>query len=470
MPDPFDDDSGDPNTAHTRTAPATSRRVLSVSELTAHIKSLLEQNFPFVWVCGEISNLRIPGSGHLYFTLKDESAQIAAVMFRSQSRQLKFSPGDGMNVIGLGRISLYEPRGSYQIILEYLEPAGVGALQIAFEKLKLRLADAGYFDQRHKKPLPFLPRKIGIVTSASGAVVHDIITVTGRRFPAIPLEIVPVKVQGPGAEEDVCAAIELLNRRADADVIIVARGGGSLEDLQAFNSERVALAIFNSRIPVVSAVGHETDFTIADFIADVRAPTPSAAAEMTVPDRVELLRRVTDTKSKLYRQTYNKLIINKNEVSNLLNRLKDPRRRIQELWLRVDDLQSRLGRLSVICLQRKKEQLDGMRRRIQSGSPANRIEKLKLEIEGNEYKIMNTIKNIISSSRSSLRETTGRLESLNPLAILRRGYSVTRRLPDRMVVTDPGQVHLDQPLELLVAKGTILCNVKGTTQHGKEEL
>lgn len=469
MPDPFDDDTGD-LLAQGSAEPESTRRILTVSELTKRIKSLLENNFPFVWVCGEISNLRIPGSGHLYFTLKDEASQIAAVMFRNQNRQLKFKPGDGMSVIGLGRISLYEPRGSYQIILEYLEPAGVGALQIAFEKLKMRLADAGYFDQRHKKPLPFLPRKIGIVTSASGAVVHDIITVTGRRFPAIPLEIVPVKVQGPGAEEDVCAAIELLNQRADADVIIVARGGGSLEDLQAFNSERVALAIFNSRIPVVSAVGHETDFTIADFIADVRAPTPSAAAEMTVPDRVELLRRVTDIKSKLYRQTYNNLIINKNKVSNLLNRLKDPRRRIQELWLRVDDLQSRLGRLSVIYLQRKKEQLDGMRRRIQSGSPASRIEKLKLEIEGNEYKILNSIKNKISSSRSSLRETIGRLESLNPLAILRRGYSVTRRLPDRTVVTDPGQVHLDQPLELLVAKGTILCNVKGTTRHGKEEL
>lgn len=469
MPDPFDDDSGD-LLAHGSPEPDKTRRVLTVSELTARIKSLLENNFPFVWVCGEISNLRIPGSGHLYFTLKDEAAQISAVMFRNQNRQLKFKPDDGMSVIGLGRISLYEPRGSYQIILEYLEPAGVGALQIAFEKLKLRLSDAGYFDQHHKKPLPFLPRKIGIVTSATGAVVHDIITVTGRRHPGIHLEIVPVKVQGPGAEDDVCAAIELLNQRADADVIIVARGGGSLEDLQAFNSERVAMAIFNSRIPVVSAVGHETDFTIADFIADVRAPTPSAAAEITVPDRSALRQRIADLNSKLERAKINYISNIRIKIGNLAHRLKDPRRKIQELWLRVDDLQGRLGRLSVIYLQRKKQQLDGMRRRIQFGFSAARVEKLKVVVESNQYKILNSLQKIVRENRSGLCATTGKLESLNPLAILRRGYSVTRRLPDRTVVTDPDQVRLDHPLELLVSKGTILVNVKGTTRHGKEEL
>jgi exodeoxyribonuclease VII large subunit len=469
MPDPFDDDAGD-LLSHGKPEPGHTRRVLTVSELTARIKSLLENSFPFVWVRGEISNLRIPGSGHLYFTLKDEASQIAAVIFRNQHRQLKFKPDDGMSVIGLGRISLYEPRGSYQIILEYLEPAGVGALQIAFEQLKQRLAVAGYFDERHKKPLPFLPRKIGIVTSAAGAVVHDIITVSGRRHPGIHLEIVPVRVQGPGAEDDVSAAIELLNRRADADLIIVARGGGSLEDLQAFNSERVAMAIFNSRIPVVSAVGHETDFTIADFIADVRAPTPSAAAEISVPDRATLRQRTADITSKIARAKIVYLSKLNTKLENLASRLKDPRRKIQELWLRVDDLHSRLGRVSVVYLQRKKQELDGMRRRIQSGFPAVRVEKLKVIIETNEYKILNAITKSIVENRSGLRATTGKLESLNPSAILRRGYSVARRLPDRAVVTDPDQVRLDQPLELLVAKGTIRCNVKGTTRHGKEEL
>jgi exodeoxyribonuclease VII large subunit len=468
MPDPFDD-TGD-LFARDNPEPDTTRRILTVSELTDRIKSLLEKNFPFVWVCGEISNLRIPGSGHLYFTLKDEASQIAAVMFRNQNRQLKFPPADGMSVIGLGRISLYEPRGAYQIILEYLEPAGVGALQIAFEKLKKRLAESGYFDQRHKKPLPFLPRKIGIVTSASGAVVHDIITVTGRRFPGIRLEIVPVKVQGSGAEEDLCAAIGLLNQRADADLIIVARGGGSLEDLQAFNSEAVAMAIFNSRIPVVSAVGHETDFTIADFIADVRAPTPSAAAEIAVPDRGELLRRVESVNLKLYRTINKILIYNRNIIINLSSRMKDPRRRIQEFWLRIDDLQGRIGRLSVLYLQRKKQNLDGMKRRIHSASPAVRIAKLKLEIGGSRQRMKHAIEKRFDRGRSRLREAAGKLESLNPLGILRRGYSVTRRLPDRRVITDPDQVRLEQLLEVRVFAGTILCSVKGTERHGKEEL
>ena len=276
------------------------RRILTVSELTGQIKSLLENSFAFVWVCGEISNFRTPGSGHYYFTLKDASAQVAAVMFRNQNRQLKFLPADGMSIVGLGRISVYEPRGSYQIILEYVEPAGVGALQVAFERLKQRLAVAGYFDEHHKQRLPFLPHKISVITSPTGAVVHDIITVASRRFPNMPLQIVPVKVQGVGSEDEIASALELVNRRSDADVIILARGGGSLEDLQAFNSERVAMAIFTSRIPVVSAVGHETDVTIADFIADVRAPTPSAAAELVVPDKNELARRCIEIESKLH--------------------------------------------------------------------------------------------------------------------------------------------------------------------------
>ncbi len=468
MADPFDD-SADFIAGGSPAPAGSARRILSVSELTRRIKTLLENSFPFVWVCGEISNLRAPGSGHLYLTLKDENAQVAAVMFRHQNRQLTFQPEDGMSIIGLGRISVYGPRGSYQIILEYLEPAGVGALQIAFEKLKQRLADAGLFDERHKQRLPFLPRKIGIITSPAGAVVHDIITVTGRRCPAIPLEIVPVKVQGSGAEEEICAALARLNQRADCEVIIVARGGGSLEDLQAFNSERVAMAIFDSRIPVVSAVGHETDFTIADFVADVRAPTPSAAAEITVPDRMELLRRVSDVKSKLDNIIFNYININKKELFNLSRRLKDPKRRIQELWIRVDDLQGRLVRLQSVYFKRKKELLDGMRRRVLYASPAIRCEKFKFELEVRSYNLQNSITKLIGQKMSPYREKAARLESLDPMAILRRGYSVTRRLPDRAVVTDPDQVMVDQPIEVVVSQGTIQATVKGVVRHGKEE-
>jgi exodeoxyribonuclease VII large subunit len=446
------------------------RRILTVSELTGRIKSLLENSFAFVWVCGEISNFRAPGSGHYYFTLKDENAQVAAVMFRNQNRQLKFMPADGISIIGLGRISVYEPRGSYQLILEYVEPAGVGALQIAFENLKQRLADKGYFDERHKQRLPFLPHKISLITSPTGAVVHDIITVASRRFPNMPLQIVPVKVQGVGSEDEIALALELVNRRSDADVIILARGGGSLEDLQAFNSERVAMAIFNSRIPVVSAVGHETDFTIADFIADLRAPTPSAAAELVVPDKNELTRRCIESDSKLHAIIVNYISSHFKTISDLTRRLKDPRKKVQELWIRIDDMIGRLRRLSAMHLRRENERLSGLSRRLQASSPINRAQKAQLELERINYNLIILFKIFIEKKQSSFRETRAKLEALNPMAVLRRGYSVTRRLPDRRVVTDPDHVALGQDLEVMVAEGSLLCNVKGASRYGKEKL
>jgi exodeoxyribonuclease VII large subunit len=238
------------------------QKIYTVSELNANLKAIIEESFPFVWIFGEISNFRIPVSGHFYFTLKDDTSQINAVMFRGQQRNLKFEPEDGMSVTGMGRVSVYEPRGTYQIILEYLEPSGIGALQVAFEKLKMRLGEEGYFDDAFKIPLPFLPNKISVITSPTGAVVHDILKTANRRFPNVPIQIIPVKVQGKGAAEEIVAALELLNAVGDSEVAILARGGGSLEDLQAFNSEQVAKAIFASKIPIVSAVGHETDYTI----------------------------------------------------------------------------------------------------------------------------------------------------------------------------------------------------------------
>ena len=446
------------------------RRILTVSELTGQIKSLLENSFAFVWVCGEVSNFRIPGSGHYYFTLKDESAQVAAVMFRNQNRQLKFVPADGMSIIGLGRISVYEPRGSYQIILEYVEPAGVGALQVAFEKLKQRLAGEGYFDERHKQRLPFLPHKISVITSPTGAVVHDIITVASRRFPNLPLQIVAVKVQGVGSEDEIVSALELVNRRAEADVIILARGGGSIEDLQAFNSERVAMAIFNSRMPVVSAVGHETDFTIADFIADVRAPTPSAAAELVVPNKTELARRCIEIESKLHVIIFNYISSHNKTILDLTRRLKNPRKKVQELWIRIDDMIARLRRLSAMHLRRENERWSGLSRRLQASSPIHRAQEAQLELQRINYKLLTSFKILLEKNQSSLREAWAKLEALNPMAVLRRGYSVTRRLPDGRVVTDPDQVALGQDLEVLVAEGSLFCNVKGTSRYGKEKL
>ena len=448
----------------------TKKTVYSVSELTSRIKNLIEASFPFVWICGEISNFRVPGSGHYYFTLKDENAQIAAVMFRGHHRQMKFVPEDGMSIIGLGRLSVYEPRGSYQIILEYIEPAGIGALQIAFEKLKKRLADEGYFDERHKKPIPYLPAKISVVTSPSGAVVHDIITVISRRFPNVHLEVVPVKVQGIGAEADIVAALKLVNDRADADVIILARGGGSLEDLQAFNSEPVAMAIFSSRIPVISAVGHETDVTIADFIADLRAPTPSAAAELVVPEKLELLRRCRELEQSVRSRMSGRLESLKKNLKDMQRRLVEPRRRIQEFWLRLDDLSGRLMRLAAQGLRRDKDRLAGLTRRLGSSSPRVTIQRFNSRLDTNMSYLLKNITIIFGNCNSMFRELSVKLEALNPLAILRRGYSVTRALPGKSVVTDPAQVDLEQDVEVLLADGLLLCNVKGKSKYGQENL
>jgi exodeoxyribonuclease VII large subunit len=321
------------------------RKVYSVSELNASIKNLLEESYPFVWIFGEVSNFRIPTSGHYYFTLKDRASQISAVMFRGQQRHLKFEPEDGMSVTGMGRLSVYEPRGTYQIILEYLEPSGIGALQIAFEKLKRRLAEEGLFDAQHKLPLPFLPKTISIITSPTGAVVHDILKIADRRFPNVHIQIIPVKVQGQGAVEQIVSAIELLNSRGEADVAILARGGGSLEDLQAFNTEAVARAIYASRIPVVSAVGHETDYTISDFVADLRAPTPSAAAELVVPQKSEFERRCHDGLLRLHKLISNYFNLLRSRTNEISKRLIDPRRKFEDHRLYLDDLLARLNRV-----------------------------------------------------------------------------------------------------------------------------
>ncbi|OQX00958.1 MAG: exodeoxyribonuclease VII large subunit [Desulfobacteraceae bacterium IS3] len=392
------------------------REIYSISELTADIKNLLEENFPFVWVSGEISNFHTPISGHFYFTLKDENTQIRAVMFRGQNRSLKFKPQDGMQITGLGRITVYEPRGNYQIIFEYLEPKGIGALQAGFEQLKARLSQEGLFDPQHKKPLPFMPKKISVITSPTGAVIRDILTVIDRRFPDIHIEIIPVKVQGDTAAKEIVSAIELLNRRKDADVAILARGGGSLEDLQSFNSEKVARAIFASEIPIISAVGHETDFTIADFTADLRAPTPSAAAEMAVPLKHELAGKCTRLSSALKNCFYRYMEHRRKRLKEISAKLLYPMKRIQQSGLKNDELSQRLIRVFVSSIRRKREEISWR---------------------------------------------VARLQSLSPLAILARGYSITRTVPEHIAVTDSDAVTHGQQLEIMLAKGSLLCRAEG---------
>jgi exodeoxyribonuclease VII large subunit len=445
------------------------QKIYTVSELNANLKAIIEESFPFVWIFGEISNFRIPVSGHFYFTLKDDTSQINAVMFRGQQRNLKFEPEDGMSVTGMGRVSVYEPRGTYQIILEYLEPSGIGALQVAFEKLKMRLGEEGYFDDAFKIPLPFLPNKISVITSPTGAVVHDILKTANRRFPNVPIQIIPVKVQGKGAAEEIVAALELLNAVGDSDVAILARGGGSLEDLQAFNSEQVAKAIFASKIPIVSAVGHETDYTISDFVADIRASTPSVAAELVVPKKSELERRCSEfltlLKSKIYNYL-NKLKINLDDVSN---RLIDPRRKIEDFRLRMDDLTTRLNRVLFFRIRREHENLGFWVDRLRANSPDSLLEKLKNELKQNYSNLLKSLIIYNNSRQIKIRELAAKLEALNPVAILERGYSITRTIPEAMVVKDSRAVSLNQDLEVLIARGRLFCRIKGKSTDGKKD-
>jgi exodeoxyribonuclease VII large subunit len=436
------------------------RQIYTVSELTDNIKSLLEDNFPFVWICGEISNFNIPVSGHYYFSLKDEGAQINAIMFRSQNRGLQFIPGDGMIVIGLGRVSVYEARGSYQIILEYLEPRGIGAIQIAFEQLKKKLSAEGLFKEDHKKPIPFLPRKINIITSPSGAAIHDILKIINRRFPNVHIEIMPVKVQGEGSKEMIVEAIELLNSRGDSDVAILARGGGSIEDLQVFNSEDVARAIFSSEIPIISAVGHETDFTIADFVADLRAPTPSAAAELVVPKKDELLYQCARLSRSLKSNCF-KYVQNVRRISDAISkRLIDPRKKIQDLRIRIDDFSGRLVRIFIRSIKQRHERLEWLKNRLYANSPFIPVKIAKDKVEQIRYNMFVSLNKILDEKRFRLREQSVRLYALSPTAILARGYSITRTIPDAKIVKDSRTVNVGQSVEVMLGKGFLICRVK----------
>ena len=435
------------------------QHIYTVSQLNSNIKLLLEEKFPFVWISGEISNCKMPGSGHLYFTLKDENSQISCVIFRGQNQNLKFDLEDGLNITGLGRISLYEPRGTYQIIFEYLEPKGIGALQIAFEQLKDRLASEGLFDDKYKKPLPFLPKKISLITSPTGAVVHDILKIISRRFPNLLIEIVPVKVQGENAEKEIVQAFKLLNTRNDTDVIVLARGGGSLEDLNAFNSESVARAVFSAKIPVVSAIGHETDFTISDFVADLRAPTPSAAAELVVPNKDELKQRHEDIFSRLKSNIWQYIEKHLYILAQVSRSLVDPKRKVQDLILKTDDFTTRLTKMFLNRINQKRYQFKLWKDLLYINNPLGYIANLNEKLTNISDKL-STLNNIyLNNKRSLLRENTGRLYALNPTAILKRGYSITRTIPQADVVKTAHSVSIGQNLEVMLAKGSLVVSV-----------
>lgn len=450
-------------------------RIFDVSGLTRQIKHLLEENFPFVWVMGEISNFRMPVSGHGYFTLKDDQAQISAVVFKSQAAALKFKLKDGISIVGLGRLSVYEPRGTYQIIFEYMEPRGIGGLQIAFEQLKQKLANEGLFDATHKKPLPFLPEKVSVITSPTGAAVQDFIKVACHRFENLPIEIVPVSVQGDAAPAELIRAIERLNTSAATDLIVLARGGGSLEDLQAFNNEGVARAIFESRIPVVSAIGHETDFTIADFVADLRAPTPSAAAEMVIPKKSDLIHHLDEIRGKLCKAMFSQLALNRKTVESITHRLVHPKRRLQDMRLHLDELSVRLAISIKRCITQKYDQVVFYKKLMAALSPLTLLDRLKLRTARQHRALTETMTALMENRRSCLTRHHAMLEALSPMAILNRGYSITRTLPQQHLVRSAETVTADQPLEILLASGRLAVRVdtvfseKGSAFHASQK-
>ena len=396
-------------------------RIYSVSELTAELKALLENTFTGVWVEGEISNFKHHTSGHMYFTLKDDRGQLRAVMFRGSNRGLQFRPEDGLAVIVFGNVTIYEPRGEYQVYVEYMEPKGLGALQLAFEQLKTRLETEGLFDPARKRPIPLLPKKIGLVTSPSGAAIRDILQIIHRRFANVQVLIFPVRVQGEGAAAEIVEGVECLNKRGDLDVLIVARGGGSIEDLWAFNEEVVARAIYASQTPVISAVGHETDFTIADFVADVRAPTPSAAAELVISRKAELSQR-------------------------------------------VDDLFSRLVSHMRYRAERSGERLRSLERHLRLLSPLERVKRQRERLRDGALALQSSMSHRLALWRGDLRTAAARLDSLSPLAILARGYSVCRRLPDLSILTRAASVAEGGRVEVLLHQGGLICRVEERRQ------
>jgi len=436
------------------------RRVYTVSELTAGIKGTLEGTFPAVWVEGEISNLRVPSSGHAYFTLKDEGAQLSAVLFRGRGRRVRFEPEDGMHVLAFGGLDVYAARGQYQLVVELMEPQGLGALQLAFEQLKRKLEAEGLFDDGRKRKLPVYPRVIGIVTSPTGAAIRDMLNIIGRRFGDLRILIAPVRVQGDGAPAEIVQALVNLQEMAELDVIVVGRGGGSIEDLWAFNDETVARAIVACRVPVISAVGHETDFTIADFVADLRAPTPSGAAELVVREKLAVIERLVDLYARLKQAVTADVTAQRERLQFLARRrvLTDPARALRDLYRRLDDLQGRL-RLGLRAGQRQvRHRLALLTQALSARNPAARISADVALLGQLRGRLVSGAAHGVQAARARFATSVGRLESLSPLAVLSRGYSVTR-LPSGALVRSAAQARAGDLLEILLHQGALGARV-----------
>jgi exodeoxyribonuclease VII large subunit len=438
-------------------------RILTVTQLATLVRDRLESAVGAVWVAGEISNLRPQPSGHVYFTLKDDRSQIAVVMFRAAAQVLVFRPADGMEVVVAGRVSFFPQRGAVQLYADAMEPRGLGALQLAFEQLKLRLGAEGLFAADRKRPLPRFPRAVGIVTALQGAAIHDMRSVLRTRWPACRVVVRPVRVQGAGAGREVAAAIADLNRLGWLDVLIVGRGGGSLEDLWAFNEEVVARAIAASRIPVVTGVGHEVDFTIADFVADARAPTPTAAAALVVPDRAEVARALARADAALGTALRRRVAAGRDRVAVLERRLGDPERRVAEVALRLDELAARARRGLARRVAWERREVDALAVRLARTGPEPALRRAGDRLAGAGQRLRFALAVRVRQARAALERAAGRLDALSPLACLARGYAIVRRGgADGPVVREARALAAGDAVALVFARGRARATIDAT--------
>jgi len=429
----------EPGTGNLEPARERERRVYTVAQLTARIRALLEREYFEIWVEGELSNCRVWNTGHLYFTLKDTGAQLKAVMFKTALARLRFKPQDGLRVVARGRVSVYDPKGEYQIVCEHLEPAGVGARMLAFEQLKERLAKAGLFDQARKRPLPALPRKIGVVTSLEGAVVRDIIHVLRRRYGNAHIVIRPTRVHGENAELDIKRGILAIGKVPGVDVVIIARGGGSIEDLWAFNEEVVAYAIAGCPVPTISAVGHETDVTIADFVADVRAPTPSAAAEMVVARKADFQAGINRLTDRLGTTMRTRLAMRERHAAELTHDLR------------------RIVRARLSARERRYQSL---RLTLETFDVRRRFAAVRTRLVAVDGRLLSALRRRTHAADGRLRSAAARLDSLSPLAVLGRGYAVCWNQDRTQILRDASTVAAGDGVRVTLERGELQCEVK----------
>lgn len=431
-------------------------KILSVSDVNKAVRSTLENGFKLLWIKGEISNFKAHTSGHFYFCLKDSKASVNAVMFRGFNQSLRFKPHDGLEVIIRGKITVYEPRGSYQVFCEMMEPVGAGALQLAFDQLKRKLELEGLFAPARKRALPLLPRHVAVVTSPTGAAIRDILNVLNRRFRGLRVTVISALVQGDGAPASICAGIALAQKLTDLDVMIVGRGGGSIEDLWGFNDERVARAIAACHVPVISAVGHEIDFTIADFVADLRAPTPSAAAELVCRNAAEIQEQVRAQAVRLSRALNHRFQFQRQKLSGLSQRLVDPKRRLQDLSLRCDELSQRLQNAMARKLERERQQVKLLATRLPS--PRETVLRLRQNVDMLRTRLEGHCLRGLEARQSRWIRLSSLLDAVSPLKVVERGYSIARK--DGALIKSASQLNQNDVLEIAFAKGRALARVE----------